>query len=113
VRDLSSDRPKSNAVYAAFERRNPTLPRPPLNRAVAHPERSNCVDEGVGYAEGYKYAHDYEGAHVEQDYLPERLRGRVYYRPPIVAWRPRSRSAWRVAKERLNAAAAVTLPVFR
>ena len=35
----------------------------------------------LGYAQGYKYAHDYQGAHVEQDYLPERLRERMYYRP--------------------------------
>jgi hypothetical protein len=35
----------------------------------------------LGYGQSYRYAHDYEGAHVEQDYLPESLRGRVYYRP--------------------------------
>jgi putative ATPase len=35
----------------------------------------------LGYGEGYKYAHDYESAHVEQEYLPESLRGRVYYWP--------------------------------
>ena len=55
----------------------------------------------LGYGEGYKYAHDFEGAHVEQDYLPERLRGRVYYRPTdrgleseirkrLAAWRRKS-----------------------
>ena len=37
--------------------------------------------EELGYAEGYKYAHDYESGYVAQDYLPERLRGRIYYRP--------------------------------
>jgi putative ATPase len=53
------------------------------------------------YGEGYKYAHDYEGAHVEQGYLPESLRGRIYYRPTdrgleaeigkrLAAWRRRT-----------------------
>ena len=35
----------------------------------------------LGYGQGYKYAHDYEDAPSEQDYLPERLKGRTYYRP--------------------------------
>jgi putative ATPase len=32
----------------------------------------------LGHGEGYKYAHDYEGGHVEQQYLPEERR---YYEP--------------------------------
>jgi putative ATPase len=32
----------------------------------------------VGQADGYKYAHDYEGGYVPQAYLPE---GRIYYEP--------------------------------
>ena len=31
-----------------------------------------------GHGEGYKYAHDYEGGYVEQEYLPE---ARRYYEP--------------------------------
>jgi putative ATPase len=37
--------------------------------------------EDLGYAKGYKYAHDYAGGIVEQDYFPEALRGRSYYHP--------------------------------
>jgi putative ATPase len=36
---------------------------------------------GFGYGKGYKYAHDFENAVVEQEHLPEALRGRVYYQP--------------------------------
>jgi putative ATPase len=32
----------------------------------------------LGHGEGYKYSHDYEGGHVEQEYLPEHRR---YYEP--------------------------------
>jgi putative ATPase len=35
----------------------------------------------MGYAKGYKYAHHYAGAYVPQDYLPEDLKGRVFYKP--------------------------------
>jgi putative ATPase len=42
----------------------------PVNRMKGH---------GIGV--GYRYPHDFEGADVEQQYLPDRLAGRRYYRP--------------------------------
>jgi putative ATPase len=35
----------------------------------------------LGYGEGYKYAHDYEGSTVEQQHLPDELTGRKFYEP--------------------------------
>src|SRR5256712_13326812 len=35
----------------------------------------------LGYGAGYQYAHDAPDARVDQDDLPEALRGRQYYRP--------------------------------
>jgi putative ATPase len=35
----------------------------------------------LGYGKGYQYAHDHEGARVEQEDLPEELRGRRFYEP--------------------------------
>ena len=35
----------------------------------------------MGYAKGYAYAHDHPGGFVEQDYLPERLKQTLFYRP--------------------------------
>ena len=35
----------------------------------------------LGYGKGYKYPHNYEGAEVEQDYLPDVLKGKTYYHP--------------------------------
>jgi putative ATPase len=37
--------------------------------------------EELGYGEGYQYDHDHEGAVAPQDYLPEPLEGRTFYRP--------------------------------
>jgi putative ATPase len=35
----------------------------------------------LGYGKGYRYPHSFKGALVEQDYLPEKLKGRTYYEP--------------------------------
>ena len=35
----------------------------------------------AGYAEGYKYAHDYEGHFAELEFLPESLSGTKFYEP--------------------------------
>ena len=47
----------------------------PVN--VAEPELSSKLGHGVGY----KYAHDYPNHYVEQQYLPDGLTGRKFYRP--------------------------------
>lgn len=38
----------------------------------------------LGYGKDYKYAHDFQRAQVDQEHLPEELRGRRYYDPPPV-----------------------------
>jgi putative ATPase len=35
----------------------------------------------LGYGSGYRYGHDYEEGYAEQDYLPEKLKGREFYSP--------------------------------
>ena len=35
----------------------------------------------LGYGKGYRYAHDYEGARVDQRHLPDNLAGRRYFEP--------------------------------
>jgi putative ATPase len=37
-----------------------------------------------GFAEGYKYAHDYEGGYVEMSCLPEGLDGSRFYEPSAI-----------------------------
>jgi putative ATPase len=39
------------------------------------------LERSLGRGVGYQYPHDFEGHHVEQDYLPEALRGHRYYQP--------------------------------
>lgn len=74
--------PKSNSVYMAqkqiMERIGETgaLPVPMHIRNAP----TKLMAE-LGYNKGYKYAHDYEGGYVAQEYLPEPLRSDRYYRP--------------------------------
>jgi putative ATPase len=74
--------PKSNSAYralgAAFEAARETPGEgPPMNIRNA-PTR---LMKELGYHEGYKYAHDSEDAYIPQEYLPEKLRGSVFYEP--------------------------------
>lgn len=73
---------KSNAVDTAFKqaradaREKGSLPVPLHIRNAP----TGLMKE-LGYGRDYKYAHDYEGAVVFQEHLPEKLAGRRYYLP--------------------------------
>ena len=74
--------PKSNSVYTAYgavqEEIEHTRQEPvPLHLRNA-PTR---LMEELGYAKGYRYAHDEEGRVADMDCLPDSLRGRSYYQP--------------------------------
>ena len=75
--------PKSNASYKgllaalADAKEHGALPVPlHLRNAV-----TNLMKE-LGYHKGYKYAHDFKNAKVDQQHLPDKLKDRKYYRPP-------------------------------
>jgi putative ATPase len=74
--------PKSNAIYKAYTsaggdvKRNGSLPVPLHIRNA--PTR---LMEELEYGKGYQYAHHYPNGYIQQEYLPEKLRGRIYYHP--------------------------------
>jgi len=74
--------PKSNALYRAYAaavtdiKREGSLPVPLHIRNA--PTR---LMKDLGYGKDYRYAHSYDQAYVQQEYLPEKLRGRRYYNP--------------------------------
>lgn len=74
--------PKSNTAYmaigAALEEVNRTGNLPvPLHLRNAPTK----LMKEMGYHEGYKYAHDYTGNYVEQQYLPDGLKGASFWQP--------------------------------
>ena len=75
--------PKSNSAYAAinealaFVHKDTNLRPVPLHLRNAVTELMS--DEG--YGKDYKYAHDYAGNFVEQEFLPDSLKGLQFYHP--------------------------------
>ena len=74
--------PKSNAAYLGIDaalaevRKSGALEVPlPIRNAPTK------LMKELGYHQGYKYTHDYEGGYTYQEYLPEKLQGRKYYNP--------------------------------
>ena len=77
--------PKSNSAYTAinealaFVQKDTNLRPVPLHLRNAVTELMS--DEG--YGKDYKYAHDYAGNFVEQEFLPESLSGMQFYHPNV------------------------------
>lgn len=74
--------PKSNAAYVGIDMalsdvRNIKIKTVPNHLKDAHYSGAKDLGHGVGY----KYAHDYEGHYVKQQYLPDELKDRIYYSP--------------------------------
>jgi putative ATPase len=74
--------PKSNAAYMAIEsaigavHEHGDLPVPLHLRNA--PTR---LMKDLGYHKGYKYAHEFEGNFIADNYLPEEISGTVFYEP--------------------------------
>jgi len=74
--------PKSNALYSAYqqvERDVRELENLPVPLHIRNAPTSLMRD--LGYGKDYKYPHDYPDHFVEEEYLPENLKGRIYYHP--------------------------------
>ena len=74
--------PKSNASYLGIDMalsdvKNIKIKSVPNHLKDAHYAGAKDLNHGVGY----KYAHDYEGHYVKQQYLPDELLGKRYYEP--------------------------------
>ena len=74
--------PKSNASYMALEKAL-TEVKQSGNQPVPLPIRNapTKLMEELGYSDGYKYAHDYPGHFVDMEFMPEKLKGTVFYEP--------------------------------
>ncbi len=74
--------PKSNRALTAYSaarklvREHGALPVPARLRPG-----SSAAGRALGHGEGYKYPHDFEGAYVQEDYMPDALAGETIYEP--------------------------------
>ena len=75
--------PKSNSAYAAINKALAMVQHDTANRPVPlHLRNAPTKLMGdMGYGADYRYAHDYAGNFVEQEFLPESLCGTRFYAP--------------------------------
>ncbi len=74
--------PKSNAVYIAYGAAAEDVARTRNDPVPLHLRNAPTrMMKEMGFGEGYKYAHDFEGGIVGQQNLPPNIAGRTYYHP--------------------------------
>ncbi|WP_375405507.1 replication-associated recombination protein A [uncultured Amnibacterium sp.] len=74
--------PKSNASYLAIDAALADVRAGRIGRVPVHLRDAHYAGaKRLGHGQGYRYAHDGEHGVVEQQYPPDELVGRDYYRP--------------------------------
>jgi putative ATPase len=74
--------PKSNASYRGLNAALEAARETPAAQVPVHIRNAPTrLMKELGYHEGYQYAHSAREAYIPQEYLPEELRGSVFYEP--------------------------------
>lgn len=74
--------PKSNAVLLAIDQAIADVRAGRIGQVPPHLRDAHYASAGnYGHGVGYKYAHDFPHGVASQQYLPDELAGRRYYRP--------------------------------
>ncbi len=74
--------PKSNSCYSALNKAMKDVETKRTGEVPMH--LRNAPIKGMadqGYGVGYKYAHDYPGNIVKQEFFPDEMSGTIYYEP--------------------------------
>jgi putative ATPase len=74
--------PKSNSLYEAYSRVQEEIKKGVSESVPLHLRNPvTPLMKDMGYGEDYKYAHDYPDHFVEQQHLPDALKGKQFYTP--------------------------------
>jgi putative ATPase len=74
--------PKSNALYSAYGAVQQDVEQTAADAVPLHLRNAPTgLMKGLGYGQGYQYAHDMENKVANMQCLPDNLRERVYYKP--------------------------------
>jgi putative ATPase len=74
--------PKSNALYTAYAEVQQDVEATAAESVPLHLRNAPTgLMKGLGYGQGYQYAHDVEGKIADMQCLPDNLRDRAYYHP--------------------------------
>ena len=92
---------KSNATYAALNNAQAAIKQTGDLPVPLHIRNAPTkLMQDLGYHEGYQYAHNFQGNFVEQEYLPDMLRGAKFYEPGQT---PREEETRRTLRQRWGA----------
>ncbi|HBN27062.1 MAG TPA: AAA family ATPase [Desulfobacteraceae bacterium] len=88
--------PKSNSIYRTFKAIGQVIEKTGALPVPMHIRNAPTkLMKNMGYGAGYKYSHDYDGAYVPQEYLPDELKSRTYFTPT-------NRGYEKIIKQRLD-----------
>ncbi len=74
--------PKSNSAYLAIDQALAMVSKGDQAPVPLHLRNAPTrLMKELGYAQDYKYAHDYPGHFVDQEFMPEAHRGQKFYEP--------------------------------
>lgn len=78
--------PKSNASYMALLEALKDAGKGSFGVPMHLRNAPTDLMKQLGYAKGYKYAHDYKHAKVSQEHFPKELREKTYYKPKDIGY---------------------------
>jgi len=74
--------PKNNALYLAERSVKEEIKRSGSQPVPLHIRNApTTLMKRLGYGRGYLYPHNYSGGWVRQEYLPKKVKNRIFYRP--------------------------------
>jgi len=74
--------PKSNSIYMSSKMVKKEIESSGSQPVPLHIRNAPTrLMKEIGYGKDYKYAHDYKEGFTPQNYLPEKLQGKLYYSP--------------------------------
>jgi putative ATPase len=74
--------PKSNALYTGYGKVKDVIKTKGYLPVPLHIRNAPTkLMKELDYGKDYKYAHDYAGAYVSQEYLPDEIKGDLFYQP--------------------------------
>ena len=74
--------PKSNSAYMAVNSAMETVSRDDSPSVPLHLRNApTSLMKSLGYSDNYLYAHDFPGHFVDQEFMPDELKGKVFYEP--------------------------------
>lgn len=87
--------PKSNSVYLAINEAIEDVRKGDFGQVPSHlKDGSLSASRQTGAGIGYKYAHDFEEGVASQQYLPDNLKNKTYYKPGFRGAEQRFSELW-------------------